>query len=66
MVNIRDTGVDEEQIDGDLDQGDGEQLNEDQQAGEGYTITTRERTASSKRRDDIADAMWLDYLSGRR
>lgn len=64
MVNIQDFELDEE-VEEELDYNDGEQLNEDQQSGRGYVISQGERTLASRRRDTIADAMWLDYCQGR-
>jgi DDE superfamily endonuclease len=65
LVDIREAEVDEDQEEGELDQGDGEVLNEDQQSGRGYIISQRERTLASTRRDEIADSMWIDYIQGR-
>jgi hypothetical protein len=63
LVNIREiTEEDLQEIvdqDGDLEK---EDLEEEQQSGMNYHIMRRERTRAGVRRDNIADAMWEDYI----
>ena len=63
MVNIQEiTEEDLQEIvdqDGDLEK---EDLEEEQQSGMNYHIMRRERTRAGVRRDNIADAMWEDYI----
>ena len=63
LVNMQE--VDEAEIE-DLDieeAGDREDLAENQRTGEGYHISKREGTRALRKRDEIATAMWEDYLA---
>ena len=63
LVNIRE--ITEEDLQEIVDQNrdlDKEDLEEEQQSGMNYHIMRRERTRASVRRDNIANAMWEDYI----
>jgi DDE superfamily endonuclease len=45
------------------DEENGDELAQKHRAGKGYHITRMEATRSNQRRDDIAEAMWADYLA---
>jgi hypothetical protein len=60
LVNLREVeDLEEDIISGDIEE-DGGDLGENR--GEGYHISRREVTRAAKARDDIAIAMWADYL----
>jgi hypothetical protein len=69
LVDIREVEELDEDIEealgalGNISLEDGDELAENQRSGEGYHISRREVTRAMKARDDIAIAMWEDYIA---
>jgi hypothetical protein len=64
LVNIREEGPSSILVEDHNDE-DGEDLSQNQRIGQGYHITRGESARSSRRRDEIAEAMWDDYVTRR-
>jgi hypothetical protein len=65
LITLRELDLDCD-ADEDIEAEDGDNLDQEQRTGVGYHISRRETERARQKRDDIAEAMWSDYIAGRR
>ena len=65
LVNLREADLEADDVDeADLEE-DGEELSESERSGRGYHVSRGEQTRAAVKRDEVATAMWTEYLTRR-